>query len=51
MYAENKLQTLKGDECDGCSKKTPLYITRLVMFFCSRRFDVTCSTQPSFQVL
>ena len=23
---------LKGNESDGCSKKTPLYITRLVMF-------------------
>ena len=23
---------LEGDESDGCSKKTPLYITRLVMF-------------------
>ena len=27
-----ELKTLEGDESDGCSKKTPLYITRLVMF-------------------
>ena len=27
-----KLQTLEGDESDGCCKKTPLYIARLVMF-------------------
>ena len=34
-----KLQTLKGDECGSCSKETPLFITCLVVFFFSRRFD------------
>ena len=38
---------LKGDGCDGCSKETPLNITRLVNVYYSRRFDVTCSMQPS----
>ena len=32
MCAETKLKPLKGtNESDGISKKTPLYITRLVM--------------------
>ena len=36
-----ELYTLKGDESDGC-RKTPLCSTRMMMFFFSTRFDVTC---------
>ena len=35
----------KGDECDGCNKKTPLYITRLVMFIILKglMLDAVCN--------
>ena len=41
-----KLEILKGDKTDGCSKKTSLYVTCLVLFIILHgRFDVRCGIQ------
>ena len=46
MCAETKLKTLEGDESDRCSKKTPLFVTCLVMYSILEGliFRIVCNT-------